>query len=121
MKIEHFFGFLFCMQCMYHVHSECCPTQMAIFVAKYPHNCSKLGYPVAWWKYCEKDSSIPIINICHADICGDGKTVTTGTFCGLGPCNIFGCNCDYGCVPGDPRINFKKNNPLTVWYDEFCL
>lgn len=41
--------------------------------------------------------------------CGDGRRPKSGHFyCGVGSCNIFGCNCDGGCVPGDPYTEFRK-------------
>lgn len=44
---------------------------------------------------------------CFIYLCGDGFTPGEGVFCGKGPCNMFGCDCDYGCVEGDARANFK--------------
>lgn len=35
-------------------------------------------------------------------ICWDGSNLN-GYYCGYGPCNIFGCNCEGGC-----RTNSKK-------------
>lgn len=32
-------------------------------------------------------------------VCEDGK-LDTHPYCGRGPCNIFGCNCDDGCIRG---------------------
>ncbi|XP_027837512.2 uncharacterized protein LOC114119961 [Aphis gossypii] len=32
--------------------------------------------------------------------CADGKYLI-GTYCSNGPCNIFGCNCDGGCITRD--------------------
>ncbi|EDW25428.1 GL26589 [Drosophila persimilis] len=29
-------------------------------------------------------------------ICGDGQMVV-GAYCGVGGCNVFGCNCSGGC------------------------
>lgn len=42
---------------------------------------------------------------CVITVCGDGKPVQ-GSYCGKGPCNIFGCNCDGGCIEGNARTNF---------------
>ena len=35
-------------------------------------------------------------------VCNDGTECTP--WCGYGPCNIFGCNCDGGC-----RVSMDKN------------
>ncbi|KAL5241429.1 hypothetical protein ACI65C_008839 [Semiaphis heraclei] len=35
-----------------------------------------------------------------AKYCGDGNYVD-GTYCAYGRCNIFGCNCDGGCISKD--------------------
>lgn len=35
--------------------------------------------------------------ICDSKICMDGKPIS-GYFCGKGACNMFGCNCDDGCL-----------------------
>lgn len=44
---------------------------------------------------------------CAKSVCGDGK-VHDGHYCGKGPCNIFGYNCDGGCIPGDPVESFTR-------------
>lgn len=47
--------------------------------------------------------------ICKITVCGDGKPVEKGHFwCSVRSCNIFGYNCDGGCIPGDPVTSFKK-------------
>lgn len=43
--------------------------------------------------------------ICEVDVCEDGKP-SKGTYCGKGSCNIFGCNCDGGCIKGNALLNF---------------
>lgn len=45
---------------------------------------------------------------CNIAICGNGKRVTEGFYCGIGSCNIFGCNCDGGCIRGNHKNEFKK-------------
>lgn len=40
-------------------------------------------------------------------LCGDGERVTEGFFCGRGRCNMFGCGCEGGCIPGDPLESFR--------------
>lgn len=39
--------------------------------------------------------------VCVVEKCGDGTEPTP--FCGYGPCNIFGCNCDGGCRKASKR------------------
>lgn len=34
---------------------------------------------------------------CLSYLCGDGTTTPKFQYCGHGPCNLFGCNCDGGC------------------------
>lgn len=51
---------------------------------------------------------------CEMTICNDGRK-HDGHYCGKGPCNAFGCNCDGGCwngdspYPLDPQRNFMDN------------
>jgi len=33
--------------------------------------------------------------------CHNGKQQISGSYCGKGACNIFGCNCDNGCFGGN--------------------
>lgn len=37
---------------------------------------------------------------CYTQLCADGGEVTH-FFCGVGDCNIVGCNCDGGCRKGN--------------------
>lgn len=56
---------------------------------------------------------------CSIYLCGDGKPITDGTYCGKGPCNLFGCNCDGGCIEGDASENFKAiHGHNNVYFDE---
>lgn len=41
------------------------------------------------------------------NVCGDGKP-PDGHYCGVGQCNIIGCECDHGCLPGNPLDSFQK-------------
>ncbi|KAF8884353.1 hypothetical protein BD779DRAFT_1674168 [Infundibulicybe gibba] len=36
-----------------------------------------------------------------SNLCPDGTECTP--YCGYGPCNVFGCNCDGGCRGGNAR------------------
>ncbi|XP_043476358.1 protein Diedel-like isoform X3 [Leptopilina heterotoma] len=45
---------------------------------------------------------------CLTFACGDGKSLKgKDSYCGIGSCNIFGCNCDGGCIPGNATESFK--------------
>ncbi|XP_043476357.1 protein Diedel-like isoform X2 [Leptopilina heterotoma] len=45
---------------------------------------------------------------CLISACGDGKKPEgKQSYCGNGSCNIFGCNCDGGCIPGNATESFK--------------
>ncbi|XP_017038937.1 protein Diedel-like [Drosophila ficusphila] len=46
---------------------------------------------------------------CRILICADGVGLH-GAYCGRGPCNVFGCNCDGGCLTGDWSRSFVQNN-----------
>ncbi|XP_037726083.1 protein Diedel-like [Drosophila subpulchrella] len=46
---------------------------------------------------------------CEITICADGVK-QVGTYCGQASCNIFGCNCDGGCLRGDWTQSFVQKN-----------
>ncbi|KAH8351299.1 hypothetical protein KR084_003032 [Drosophila pseudotakahashii] len=46
---------------------------------------------------------------CKIKICADG-VAKLGAYCGRGSCNIFGCNCDNGCLEGDWTQSFIEKN-----------
>lgn len=53
--------------------------------------------------------------ICEISICDDGEPPKNGkTFCGQGSCNIFGCNCDGGCIKGNYYQNFLSKHQNEV-------
>ncbi|XP_063361636.1 uncharacterized protein LOC134650633 [Cydia amplana] len=54
---------------------------------------------------------------CKVRVCNDGKP-TTGIYCGKGPCNIFGCNCDGGCIEGDPDY---PEDPVRNFMDYYSV
>lgn len=37
---------------------------------------------------------------CYTQLCADGGEVTH-FYCGIGDCNVFGCDCDGGCRPSN--------------------
>lgn len=54
--------------------------------------------------------NIPESGLIHCDwYCKDG-TKRVGAYCSKGSCNIFGCNCDGGCIEGQSfySLNFKR-------------
>lgn len=59
---------------------------------------------------------------CQIRLCGDGKPPSGGlipTYCGVGSCNIFGCDCNGGCIPGDALESLSqlnKKDRLTILY-----
>ncbi|XP_017021874.1 protein Diedel-like [Drosophila kikkawai] len=46
---------------------------------------------------------------CSIIICGNGEAVV-GTYCGKGPCNLFGCACKNGCLQGNWVDDFLAKN-----------
>ncbi|XP_017038934.2 protein Diedel-like [Drosophila ficusphila] len=46
---------------------------------------------------------------CQIIICADGVALE-GSYCGRGPCNVIGCNCDGGCLTGDWSKSFVGMN-----------
>lgn len=43
---------------------------------------------------------------CRKSVCGDGETKADTKFCGIGKCNWIGCDCEGGCIEGDPQKSF---------------
>ncbi|AJP09058.1 hypothetical protein F8203_gp092 [Heliothis virescens ascovirus 3f] len=52
--------------------------------------------------------------MCKIKVCGDGRK-HDGYYCGRGPCNMFGHNCDGGCISGDAAASFKQIHTDKVW------
>ncbi|XP_043063318.1 protein Diedel-like [Drosophila ficusphila] len=46
---------------------------------------------------------------CTITVCGNGEALV-GSFCGRGPCNIFGCDCEGGCLHGRYGESFLQRN-----------
>lgn len=68
-------------------------------------------------KYLCEDNTL---GVCSENICYDG-TKSTG-FCGKGPCNIFGCNCDDGCRTNSKGENWREAHRLFgELYDEHVV
>lgn len=47
------------------------------------------------------------------DACANGK-YRDGFFCGVGTCNMFGCNCDLGCIADREFPNVESIDPAEV-------
>ncbi|CAB3252614.1 unnamed protein product [Arctia plantaginis] len=61
----------------------------------------------------EKDlvASMMLPTRCETRVCNDGR-VHPGAYCGRGRCNLLGCDCKGGCIPGDPVLNFRRLNDI---------
>lgn len=73
---SHIFVVFLCISTIInHSHAECCDS----------------GISVTY--YCKDEDDFR----CTDQICADGS-ILVGSYCGVGPCNMFGCNCDGGCL-----------------------
>lgn len=50
---------------------------------------------------------------CRVSVCGNGRR-PSGTYCGIGGCNIVGCDCTGGCIPGDAVQEFRNRHGHAV-------
>lgn len=92
-KVFKFVAIISLILTMNKANAECCKSSFI------EHDCS--GVPG------ESRNPLSIIyDICKSTICLDGHP-RVGFFCGRGSCNIFGCNCDGGCL--------NNNNPGNDW------
>lgn len=92
------------------VQSECCmPKKLIQYNPKSGYSCKDSdGRKIPTFTYLPSSYEYE----CEIFVCGDGKEYP-GVFCGQGGCNMFGCNCDNGCIPGNDttyRQNFLNNN-----------
>ncbi|ALC39694.1 Diedel [Drosophila busckii] len=78
------------------VQAVCCRASLTLSYAVANGNCADAGGRLG-------------SNGCTITICADGKA-QQGTYCGRGSCNIFGCNCDNGCITGDWKNSFLQRN-----------
>lgn len=81
--------------------SECCHATVYTFEKTNKSNCKDYGGAL------KRISFVTRSNQCVVRICGNGLK-TRSFYCGIGSCNLFGCNCDNGCIPGDARKAFEK-------------
>ncbi|KAH8315458.1 hypothetical protein KR074_001299, partial [Drosophila pseudoananassae] len=75
----------------------CCTDKMTLKFVVDHHNCYAVG-------------ANKVDHLCEVTVCGDGSPLV-GTYCGRGPCNVFGCDCDDGCHSGDWAQSFLANYP----------
>lgn len=103
MKIEYYFLIPLSLGYLCHIRAECCYSVDVTFLIKNKSKqCSDYGATLTLCSYLH--------NVCGINVCGDGLplVVSGNWFCGVGDCNVFGCNCDFGCVKGNPYENFQK-------------
>ncbi|KAH8398522.1 hypothetical protein KR215_011112 [Drosophila sulfurigaster] len=85
-------------------HSDCCTKTNVMFEIKKGDTCQNYH------------KSIPIFytNYCVNRLCGDLST--NSQCCGVGTCDVFCCNCIYGCKKGDVGKELKKlyGNNITI-------
>lgn len=116
MKVQRYFAILLLLYCMFHVHAKCCYSTKVSFgwsEDSMPFKCADIDGAVGAFRQCEKWKWRTHM-VCHVLVCGDGR-LPGGSYCGKGPCNIFGCNCDGGCIEGDPEENFIKLKKEIGW------
>lgn len=84
-------------------HADCCTSKQVFFKTK-TKDCKYYdGYPVL--NIMDEHSYSYDTRVCTINLCDDGKPIS-GVYCGKGPCNIFGCNCNGGCIQGNVTKNF---------------
>lgn len=90
------------------IQPMCCPKTKLSFVLKdiESTSCQEFGAETPGATPAEKQAN-NLVGKCETDVCGNGK-VPEGFYCGRGPCNIIGCNCDDDCIPGNPKTSFKR-------------
>lgn len=94
-------------------HAECC-SSLQVFFRSRDKDCEEFtGARNAFYVH-----KVTITNQnsrrCTMHVCNDGEPIT-GSFCGRGPCNIFGCNCEGGCIEGNMINNFKALHGDSVY------
>lgn len=107
MKCVCFGIFVFALIYLYGIDAVCCPKKPIRFVNNaWPgKKCADFnGFKLILNNHC----GIDYRQLCGISICGHGRPPGEGTYCGIGSCNMFGCNCDYGCFGGIPENEFKR-------------
>lgn len=101
------------LNCSHLIQATCCSKITVTFSAIDRSDCSNFGalnklsdynFGSGFGGAHAVASSITnlVMRNCQIDLCGDGESVGHRRNCAYGSCNLFGCNCDGGCVPGDP-------------------
>lgn len=106
------FGYLFLFVIVhqaYYVRGECCDPSTLLFDRTDPtKSCADFNAT----QYIARFRFHPSRTTNHCVIhsaCGDGKRKAEERHgCGVGECNWFGCNCDGGCIRGNPGESLKK-------------
>lgn len=108
MKIAKYSGVLLFLHYICHAYAGfwdiCCYAQRITFINKrIDRKCDHYGARTSFNG-----------DYCSIWACGDGLPLAPSSwYCGVGPCNGVGCNCNDGCIPGDPINSFKM-----LWGDE---
>lgn len=103
------------------VASECCWRSTLLFaLPKTEANCTKYGRSPTVLRFATvlhvgEEGYFDILEEkhCIVRVCNDAVDYR-GTYCGKGPCNMFGCNCGGGCFSGDAKDAFKKLHNITA-------
>lgn len=109
---------LFSIMLITHQHltqAKCCIKQTLIFDTRNPSDdCDAFNATESYRRfsifYPKKTTA------CLISVCGDGKPPGEGIYCGDGKCNVFGCDCDGGCVPGNHLQSFEKLHKDKIKY-----
>ncbi|XP_043063317.1 uncharacterized protein LOC108101629 [Drosophila ficusphila] len=83
-------------------------TQVAALVSPISLILAKLEFIISDG-YCGQVNGEKTAHGCTITVCGNGEALV-GTFCGRGPCNIFGCDCEGGCLHGHYGESFLQRN-----------
>lgn len=93
--------------------SICCQGTQIRFSSRRKH-CHYYGAETDYYNPTNDSKIIEDTRKCHMLMCKDGRPVE-GYFCGNGPCNWFGCQCQDGCRQGSGIVNFKKKYGFAVY------
>lgn len=62
----------------------------------------------------------PDLKICQIRVCDDGHA-HEGTYCGVGPCNPLGYQCEGGCVTGPPESPHDATKNFIANYKNYAF
>lgn len=85
----------------------CCYRKEIIYTSKTRERCDYI--PGSF-----KDGKIDGEYRCRITVCGNGQPPRRGIFCGVKSCNMFGCLCLNGCVPGNAYSSFLERHHQNV-------